>query len=98
VLQRILLVVLVLFVVWRILALFGRRTAREGHGADSYSRFSPTKRRRRREMSTRESSGSPEELVACSRCGTHVPVRRALTADGGRVYCGETCRDRSDAP
>jgi hypothetical protein len=96
VLQRILLVVLILFVVWRVLALFGRRSAREGHGADSYSRYSPTARRRRREYRTRESEEPPEELVACARCGTHLPARRALSDGSGARFCGPSCRDRAE--
>lgn len=97
VLQRILLVVLVLFVVWRLLVAYGRRVGRAGHGADSYSRFSPDRRRRRREWSARSADQRPDELVQCQRCGTYVPSRRALTSGSGAVFCGQDCRDREEA-
>ncbi|MBW2522744.1 MAG: hypothetical protein JRI23_01150 [Deltaproteobacteria bacterium] len=97
VLQRILLVVLVLLVVWRLLAAFGRRISRTGHGADSYSRFSPYRRRRRREWTEGRSKGRPDELVACQRCGTYVPSQRALVSGSGAVFCGPDCRDRQGA-
>jgi hypothetical protein len=97
VLQRILLVVAILFVIWRIATAWGRRLVRTAPGADSFSRFSPFehgKRRRRHAANPTE----PEELVACATCGTYVPARRALTAAGGRSFCGEECRDASGLP
>ncbi len=47
--QRILIVVVVLLVVWRLLAAIGRRLATKAPGADSFSRFSPEARRRRKQ-------------------------------------------------
>lgn len=96
-LQRILLFVLVLFVVWRLLVAFGRRIGRTGHGADSYSRFSPYRSRRRREWTAERAGERPDELVPCQRCGTYVPSRRALTSGTGAVFCGPECRDRQEA-
>lgn len=97
VLQRILLVVLVLFVVWRLLVAIGRRAGRSGHGADSFSRFSAERRRRRREWDAHRQEDRPDELVPCSRCGTYVPSRRALTSGSGAVYCSPGCRDGVEA-
>lgn len=91
-LQRILLIILVLYALWRILSAWGRRLGKEAPGADSYSRFNPRARRQRR-SSVGGVDQSPEELVACSGCGTYVPVRRALTEGGGRFFCGEECRE-----
>jgi hypothetical protein len=89
VLQRILLVILVLYALWRIVTAWGRRLGQQSPGADSYSRFHPDKRRQRPGVQHTE----PEQLVACSVCGTYVPARRALTAGGDRVFCGPECRD-----
>ena len=92
--QRILIVVVVLLVVWRILATIGRRLSERAPGADSFSRFSPEARLRRKQWSGGE-GGGVEELVECSVCGTFVPAGRALSSGGGTVYCGEPCRERS---
>jgi hypothetical protein len=97
VLQRIVLIILALYALWRILTAWGRRLGREGPGADSYSRFNPDRRRQR---TGRRSDGpsSPEQLVACSQCGTYVPTRRALTVSGGLFFCGEECRNAHELP
>jgi hypothetical protein len=92
VLQRILLIILVLYALWRIVTAWGRRIGRDSPGADSYSRFHPDKRRQR----TRGQQGDPEQLVACSRCGTYVPAPRALTAGGDHVFCSPECRDLNE--
>jgi hypothetical protein len=92
VLQRILIVVLILFVVWRLLAMWGRRMRGAQPGADSYSRFNPQQRRQRREQFRQP----PEALVSCDVCGTMIPVGRALTAIGGGRVCGDECRARLD--
>lgn len=89
--QRILIVVVVLLIAWRVLASIGRRLSERAPGADSFSRFSPEARRRRKQWSER-SSNRVEELVECTRCGTFVPVGRALTSGDDRVFCSETCR------
>jgi uncharacterized protein len=89
VLQRILLIILVLYALWRIATAWGRRLGRESPGADSFSRFHPDKRRQR----TRDQQADPEQLVACSHCGTYVPATRALTAGGDHVFCSPECRD-----
>ncbi len=91
-LQRILLIILVLYALWRILSAWGRRLGKESPGADSYSRFNPSARRQRKSRFDVVDQ-SPEELVACSQCGTYVPSRRALTAGGGQFFCGEECRN-----
>jgi hypothetical protein len=97
VLQRIVIIVIVLVVVWRIAIGLGRRRREAGFGADSYSRFSPLLRRRRREWSSHVGDEKPDHLVACRRCGTYVPSRRALTAGSGEVFCSPGCRDRVEA-
>ena len=94
--QRILLVIVVLLVVWRILATIGRRLSEKAPGADSFSRFSPEARRRRRQWT----GGGPgvEELVECVVCGTFLPVGRALSDGDSRVFCSEGCRHQVGAP
>jgi ribosomal protein L32 len=89
--QRILLVVIVLLIVWRILASIGRRLSEKAPGADSFSRFSPEARRRRQAGSD---ARTMEELVECTVCGTFVPAGRALTDGDSRVFCSEDCRLR----
>jgi len=90
--QRILLVVIVLLVVWRILASIGQRLSERAPGADSFSRFSPEARRRRRQG--RGDARTMEELVECISCGTFVPTGRALTDGDSRVFCSEDCRQK----
>ncbi len=94
--QRILFVVIVLFVLWRLLSARGRRLGDDAPSADSYSRFSPRKRRRRRDWA-RESNEGPERLVACAHCGTFVPAERALAESSGASYCGPSCRERGES-
>jgi hypothetical protein len=94
--QRILLVVVVLLVVWRILASIGKRLSEKAPGADSFSRFSPDARRRRRQW-TGSDAGTVEELVECAACGTFVPAGRALAFGDGRSACSEECRRRLSA-
>ena len=92
-LQRVLIVVLVLYVVWRLLSAAGRRADRVAPGADSYSRFSPQKRRQRRE-SVKGAGGGAERLVECPVCGTLVPAPRLQTTASGRAVCSDDCRRR----
>lgn len=86
-LQRIAVICLVLFVIWRLLAALGRRG--QGAGADSYSRFSPEARRRRR-----AGAAGSNRLVACAGCEAMIPEDRALSVSGGRFACGSECLDR----
>jgi hypothetical protein len=92
--QRILLVVAVLLLVWRVLAAIGRRLIERAPGADSFSRYAPEARRRRRQWSDR-ASGELEELVECAECGTFVPAGRALGGADGRRFCSQECRERA---
>ena len=89
--QRILIIVVILLVVWRILAAIGRRLSEKAPGADSFSRFSPEARRRRRQWSEGDAK-KVEELVECTVCGTFVPVGRSLSDGDSRVFCSEDCR------
>jgi len=93
--QRILLVVVVLLVVWRILATIGRRMSEKSPGADSFSRFSPEARRRRTQWSG-DGRETVDELVECVSCGTFVPTGRALSRGDDRVFCSEFCRQREE--
>lgn len=34
-----------------------------------------------------------EAMVACHRCGTHVPASEAVSGHGGRLYCSVAHRD-----
>jgi hypothetical protein len=93
--QRLLIFVVLLLVVWRVLAAIGRRQAERAPGADSFSRFSPEARRRRR--APEGGGGQVEELVECSACGTFVPAGRALSDGSARVFCSPECRERAGA-
>ncbi|MCD4750425.1 MAG: hypothetical protein K8R59_13730 [Thermoanaerobaculales bacterium] len=85
--QRIIFLVLLLYVAWRVLAAWGRRTVRDGAGAEDFSRYSPRSRDRRRKNSQTADVG---ELTACSRCGTYVPSDRLVSdRDGRRRYCSD---------
>ena len=90
--QRILIVVVVLLVIWRILATIGKKLSERAPGADSFSRFSPEARRRRQQWS--QTTPQVEDLVECAACGTFVPTGRALTSGDHRVYCSEHCQHR----
>jgi hypothetical protein len=92
--QRILLVVAVLLLVWRVLAAIGKRLVTRVPGADSFSRYAPEARRRRRQWSGR-ANGQLEELVECAVCGTFVPAGRALGGADGRSFCSRDCRERA---
>jgi hypothetical protein len=92
--SRIVLFVLALFVIWRVLASLGKRAASAGHGADSFSRFSPRRRRRRLDERRTPSGGVAEELLPCSTCGTFVPSGRAVIDDRNGVFCSEHCREQ----
>lgn len=91
--QRILLVIVVLLVVWRTLAAIGRRLSEKAPGADSFSRFSPEARRRRQQWAGGDAN-TLDELVECAACGTFIPAGRALSDGDSRVFCGEDCRHR----
>jgi hypothetical protein len=92
--QRILLVVAVLLLVWRVLAAIGRRLVERAPGADSYSRYAPAARRRRRQWSG-NATGAVEDLVECAECGTFVPAGRALGDADGRSFCSHDCCERA---
>jgi hypothetical protein len=89
---RIVLVVLALFLVWRILSAIGKRASSSKFGADSFSRFAPRQRRRRMDERRERTGQGPEELLLCESCGTYVPSGRSITDGGGSVFCSETCR------
>lgn len=88
--QRLLLFVIFLYVVWRILYVVGQKLAGKSPGADAFSRFSGKSRERR---AGREEA--PERLVTCSRCGTSVPASRAVQGPGG-PYCSRSCLEAGD--
>jgi len=90
-LRKILLIVLVLFAIWRIVTAWGRKVGRNEPGADSFSRFSAKANERRRRRGP-----VPEELVACDGCGTYVPIVRALAAGSDQHFCSESCRQASE--
>jgi hypothetical protein len=86
-LRRILFVVLILFLLWRVVTAWGRRLRRDQPSADSFSRYSAKARERRHRREP-----EPEELVVCDNCGTYVPLRKALTSNNERHFCSEACR------
>jgi hypothetical protein len=94
--QRTLIVVIVLYLIWRVLHAYGRRMARRAASAEDYSRFSA--RRRGRQVAADGDGQQPdEELVACRACGTCVPGHRVVVGGDGRPFCSDTCR-LSDTP
>ena len=87
---RILLIVTVLYVIWRVLNAWGRKIARGSRGAEDFSRFSA------RGRAAGRADGSPvpkpgEELAECAGCGTFVPRARMTMGEDGRLYCGHDC-------
>jgi hypothetical protein len=90
--RRFLIFIVLLYVVWRILNLVGRRMQRNSQGADAFSRFG-----RREPGRTASQRPQGEKLIACQRCGTLLPASRALPGPGGAVYCSDECRDRDAA-
>ncbi len=96
-LQRIALVVAVLYVVWRILSAYGRKLGRTTDGADRFSRFSRRERDRWARADGAEQAPPREELVACAACGTMIPASRARLSSDGRRVCSEGCRKTADA-
>jgi hypothetical protein len=88
--QRIVIFVAVLYVLWRLATALGRRSASAGKGAEDFSRFNARSRDRRRAAKERQSTNV--ELVACHRCGTFVPADRALPGGDDSVYCSRQCQ------
>ncbi|GAA3988344.1 hypothetical protein GCM10022279_09250 [Comamonas faecalis] len=39
----------------------------------------------------------PQDMVACARCGVHLPRSDAMTDARGRTYCCQEHRDRGPA-
>jgi len=87
--QRIVIIVAVLYLLWRVLAAMGRRTVESGKGAEDFSRFNARSRDRRRAAKERQAANV--ELIACSHCGTFVPSDRALKSSIGAVCCSPEC-------
>ena len=94
--QRILILVAVLYLAWRLLSAWGKRIAGPGRGADEFSRFS--RRRARRGDGEEDTPG--EELVPCDGCGTYIPENKVVTSPDGGTYCSHTCAvaARDDSP
>lgn len=88
--QRLLLFVILLYVVWRVLYVVGQKLTKRSSGADAFSRFSAKSRERR---SSRPRN--PERLVTCRRCGTSVPASRAVQGRDG-FYCSRACLEAGD--
>lgn len=86
--RRFLFFIIILYVVWRILNIVGRRVQRAAPGASRFSRFD---RQGRKPSGNRRDTG--EKLVPCRHCGTLLPASRALPGGDGAVYCSKGCRD-----
>jgi hypothetical protein len=85
VLQRILILVAALFLLWRAVVGWGRLKRKSQPGADAFSRYSWHRRDRQR-----RADPEPEQLIECEVCGTLVPASRALTHHA-RVCCSSEC-------
>jgi hypothetical protein len=92
--QRILILVAVLYIAWRLLSAWGKRIAGPGRGADEFSRFSRRRSRRGADTDADESSGA--ELLQCEGCGTCVPENNVVTSPGGGVFCSHRCSLAAD--
>ena len=80
--RRLLILIIVLYVVWRVLGIVGRRRAM----ADA--------RERVRGVGAKGRDRGPDrtrQLVPCARCGTLVPEDRAVRGSDGNLYCAATC-------
>ncbi len=88
--QRIIIIVAVLYVLWRVLTAMGRRTAASGKGAEDFSRFNARSRDRRRAAKERQAENV--ELIACTHCGTFIPSDRSLKSSEGVVCCSRKCQ------
>ena len=88
--QRGVVLVILLWVTWRVLSTLGTRRARDTAGAESFSRFSA----RRRDLPWRRQPSQPSDvaLVACARCALHVPASSTVERDG-HTYCSDACAD-----
>ncbi len=93
--QRIIIIVAVLYVAWRVLTAIGRRTAEGSKGAEDFSRFNARSRDRRRAAKERQAENI--ELVACAHCGTFIPSDRALGDPQGVVCCSNECQERLES-
>jgi len=89
--QRILIIVTVLYVIWRVLNAWGRRLGQRNAGAEHFSRYSGPRRQEPDEVTGRE------ELMACDGCGTFVPDARTLLTPDGRRFCSDSCREEHDS-
>lgn len=86
--ERLLLIVVVLYVVWRVLHSQGRHLLRTSRGADDFSRFSRDPRRQ-----FEEGAVEGDRLMVCDRCGVVVSEAAAATGDGGERLCASCVGD-----
>ncbi len=82
--RRLLIFVIVLYIVWRLLGIVGRRL----RGEDARERVA---RRSARGSGPDGTSNEVRRLVACARCGTLVPEDRAVRGPGGELFCKRSC-------
>lgn len=93
--QRIIIIVAVLYVLWRVLGAMGRRSAAAGQGAEDFSRFNVRSKDRRRAAKARQAEDV--ELIPCAHCQTLVPADRALSISSGVVCCSRQCAEVLEA-
>lgn len=93
--QRIIIFVAVLYVLWRVLAAMGRRSAASGRGAEDFSRFNVRSKDRREAARARHEEDV--ELIPCAHCQTLVPADRALSLPSGVTCCSRRCADALEA-
>ncbi len=87
--QRIIIIVAVLYVLWRLVTAIGRRSVASGKGAEDFSRFNARSRDRRRAAKERQAENV--DLIACAHCGTFIPADRALNSVDDVVCCSRKC-------
>lgn len=90
---------LLTFLVWfvwsEVLRGWRQASARPAHPADTGGQAPGTAGARPRGAAAGDSAAAMT-LVRCDSCSVHVPSARALPGAGGRVFCSETCRARSE--
>jgi len=86
--RRLLVFIIVLYVVWRVLIIVGRRIQGKGGARRPFQEGFGSGREREK-----PGAGRGERLVPCAGCGTMVPESRALGDAEGRFFCSERCRN-----
>lgn len=86
--RRLLFFIIILYVVWRVLNIVGRRLRRRAGVANPFRRGAGQDADRRG-----KTPATPEQLVSCARCGTLLPASRAVRGANGKIFCSYECSE-----